>query len=135
MTQAATLDAYGQLIEPTTLRIERLLPGPIENGPFPTVVEYSGYQPSDPDSAQLAAVYTAQGFAYVGVNMRGTGCSGGSYNFFEEAQLLDGYDVIEAVDGEDALWNGAPVGQDGDIVTSYGAAVELTDATYHVNDS
>jgi uncharacterized protein YndB with AHSA1/START domain len=30
MTQAATLDAYGQLIEPTTLKIERLLPGPIE---------------------------------------------------------------------------------------------------------
>jgi uncharacterized protein YndB with AHSA1/START domain len=30
MTQAATLDAYGELIEPTTLKIERLLPGPIE---------------------------------------------------------------------------------------------------------
>ena len=30
MTQVATLDAYGELIEPTTLKIERLLPGPIE---------------------------------------------------------------------------------------------------------
>ncbi len=81
----------------TTLSANVLLPGPIENGPFPTVVEYSGYQPSDPDSAQLAALYTAQGFAYVGVNMRGTGCSGGSYRFFETAQSIDGYDVIEAV--------------------------------------
>ena len=81
----------------TTLSANVLLPGPIENGPFPTVVEYSGYQPSDPDSAQLAALYTAQGFAYVGVNMRGTGCSGGSYRFFETAQSVDGYDVIEAV--------------------------------------
>ena len=71
--------------------------GPADKGPYPTVVEYSGYQPSDPDSAQLAAIYTAQGFAYVGVNMRGTGCSGGSYRFFEEVQSLDGYDVIEAV--------------------------------------
>lgn len=30
MTQVATLDAYAELIEPTTLKIERLLPGPIE---------------------------------------------------------------------------------------------------------
>ncbi|MGB8861324.1 MAG: CocE/NonD family hydrolase [Ilumatobacteraceae bacterium] len=81
----------------TTLSANVILPGPAEAGPYPTVVEYSGYQPSDPDSAQLAALYTAQGFAYVGVNMRGTGCSGGSYRFFETVQSLDGYDVIEAV--------------------------------------
>lgn len=30
MTEAATLDAYGVLTEPATLRIERVLPGPIE---------------------------------------------------------------------------------------------------------
>ena len=81
----------------TTLSANVLLPGPADGGPYPTVVEYSGYQPSDPDSADLAAVYTALGFAYVGVNMRGTGCSGGSFRFFELAQSLDGYDVIEAV--------------------------------------
>ena len=81
----------------TTLSANVILPGPVEGGPYPTVVEYSGYQPSDPDSAQLAQLYTAQGFAYVGVNMRGTGCSGGSYRFFETAQSLDGYDTIEAV--------------------------------------
>jgi predicted acyl esterase len=81
----------------TTLSANVILPGPAADGPYPTVVEYSGYQPSDPDSADLAALYTAQGLAYVGVNMRGSGCSGGSYRFFETVQLLDGYDVIEAV--------------------------------------
>jgi len=81
----------------TTLSANVILPGPAADGPYPTVVEYSGYQPSDPDSAQLAALYTAQGLAYVGVNMRGTGCSGGSYRFFETAQSVDGYDVIEAI--------------------------------------
>jgi uncharacterized protein YndB with AHSA1/START domain len=30
MTKLATVDAYGELIEPATLKIERLLPGPIE---------------------------------------------------------------------------------------------------------
>lgn len=81
----------------TTLSANVILPGPAEGGPYPTVVEYSGYQPSDPDSAQIAALYTIQGLAYVGVNMRGTGCSGGSFRFFETVQSLDGYDVIEAV--------------------------------------
>lgn len=81
----------------TTLSANVVLPGPADQGPYPTVVEYSGYQPSDPGSADLAQLYTAMGFAYVGVNMRGTGCSGGSYRFFETVQNLDGYDVIETV--------------------------------------
>ena len=81
----------------TTLSANVLLPGPADQGPYPTVVEYSGYQPSDPDSADLAQIYTAMGFAYVGVNMRGTGCSGGSYRFFETVQSLDGYDAIETI--------------------------------------
>ncbi len=30
MTELATMEAYGALIEPTTLRIQRMLPGPVE---------------------------------------------------------------------------------------------------------
>ena len=37
------------------------------------------------------------GFTVVDVNMRGTGCSGGAYNFFEPLQNLDGYDIVETV--------------------------------------
>ena len=37
------------------------------------------------------------GFTVVDVNMRGTGCSGGAFDFFEPLQNLDGYDVIETV--------------------------------------
>jgi predicted acyl esterase len=33
----------------------------------------------------------------VDVNMRGTGCSGGAFDYFEHLQGLDGYDVIETV--------------------------------------
>ncbi len=29
--------------------------------------------------------------------MRGTGCSGGAFDYFEELQSLDGYDAIETV--------------------------------------
>ena len=35
------------------------------------------------------------GFTVVDVNMRGTGCSGGAFDFFEPLQSLDGYDVVE----------------------------------------
>ncbi len=81
----------------TTLSASVWLPGPVEDGPYPTVVEYSGYSPSDPESTGFPDILTALGYAYVGVNIRGTGCSGGSFRYFEYAQSLDGYDAIEMV--------------------------------------
>ncbi len=86
-------------------------------GPYPTVVNYSGYNlsqpgepipgralcgrslrlcdaPNDPSGAHRGH----HGYATVSVNMRGTGFgSGGAYDYFEDLQLLDGYDVIETV--------------------------------------
>jgi predicted acyl esterase len=69
--------------------------------PYPTVVEYSGYDPSRPDSPghtnSFAKIMNTLGFAYVGVNIRGTGCSGGSFLPFEPVQSLDGYDAVETI--------------------------------------
>ncbi len=92
---------YVEMRDSTLLSANVMLPGPPENGPYPTVVEYSGYSPSDPDNTTFGTLFNALGYAYVGVNMRGTGCSGGSYRFFEEAQLVDGYDAIEAIAAQD----------------------------------
>jgi predicted acyl esterase len=67
--------------------------------PYPTLIEYSGYgyaNPAGPESG-IAALANLMGFAVVDVNMRGTGCSGGAYNFFEPLQNLDAYDVIETI--------------------------------------
>ncbi|HEY8216979.1 MAG TPA: CocE/NonD family hydrolase, partial [Acidimicrobiia bacterium] len=82
----------------TQLAVNVRLPGPLLNGPYPTVVEYSGYDPANPDSNQ-AGMRLAEllGYATVGVNMRGTGCSGGAWEYFEPLQALDGYDAIEAI--------------------------------------
>ena len=105
------------------------LPGPIEDGPYPTIVNYSGYDPGQPggsladqfdlgglDLTTLCPTFPVicdaphhpagllggfLGYATVGVNMRGTGCSGGAYDFFEELQVLDGYDIIETVAAQD----------------------------------
>jgi predicted acyl esterase len=67
--------------------------------PYPTVIEYSGYgyaNPKGPESG-IAVLANLMGFAVVDVNMRGTGCSSGAFDFFEPNQNLDGYDVIETI--------------------------------------
>ena len=82
----------------TLLSINVKLPGPADQGPYPTVVEYSGYDPSNPnDQAPAATIVGLFGYATVGVNMRGTGCSGGAWDYFEPLQALDGYDAIETI--------------------------------------
>ena len=77
------------------------LPGalPAYSPPYPTVIEYSGYGYANPKGPVngIAALLNAMGFAVVDASMRGTGCSGGAYNFFEPLQSLDGYDVIQTI--------------------------------------
>jgi len=67
-------------------------------GPWPTVIEYSGYSPSRPETPEPGSrIATLLGFASVGVNMRGSGCSGGVFDVFNPAQHADGYDIVEVV--------------------------------------
>ena len=40
------------------------------------------------------------------MNLRGTGCSGGAFDYFETLQSLDGYDVIETVAAQPWVANG-----------------------------
>jgi uncharacterized protein len=75
------------------------LPGLPPTGPTPTLIEYSGYgyaNPAGPTNG-IELIANIMGFTVVDVNMRGTGCSGGAFDFFEPLQNLDGYDVIETV--------------------------------------
>ncbi len=93
-------DGYGYLTtrDGTKLSIMVRLPGPPEDGPYPTVIEYSGYTPADPDSPQpMTQIMGLFGYATVGINIRGTGCSGGAFDYFETLQSLDGYDAIETI--------------------------------------
>lgn len=91
----------------------------LDDGPFPTVIEYSGYETAapgdfigsvlnpdevDPDlplpaqsTALGSAVAPLLGFASVSLQMRGTGCSAGAFGLFDTLAALDGYDAIETV--------------------------------------
>lgn len=93
----------------------------INDAPFPTVIEYSGYQtaaPKDLLTAMLngttndplvpststavgAAIAPVLGFAAVSVQMRGSGCSGGAFGLFDEVTTTDGYDAVETVAAQD----------------------------------
>ncbi|MGH9170600.1 MAG: CocE/NonD family hydrolase [Acidimicrobiales bacterium] len=99
----------------------RLPPGEtLADGPFPTVIEYSGYQiaapgnlldgllkpPTSatakallPDTATAVGSIIAPelGFATVSLQMRGTGCSGGAFDLFGLDTTYDGYDAVEIV--------------------------------------
>jgi len=71
----------------------------IPTGPTPTLIEYGGYgfaNPAGPENG-ISLIANLLGFTVVDVNMRGTGCSGGAYDFFEPLQNLDGYDVVETI--------------------------------------
>jgi putative CocE/NonD family hydrolase len=97
----------------------------LEDGPFPTVIEYSGYQvaaPGDLFAAAVAAVSAGGGLASlsdpmlpatstavgsiiapllgyvaVSVQMRGSGCSGGDFQLFDVPTTFDAHDAIEVV--------------------------------------
>jgi predicted acyl esterase len=128
--QSIAAQGYGYLTtrDGTTLAIDVRPPtspaGPPGRIPhYPTLIEYSGYgyaNPSGPENG-IAVLANLMGFAVVDVNMRGTGCSGGAFNYFEPLQNLDGYDVIETIAHQPWVL-GHKVGMMG---ISYGAISQL----------
>lgn len=74
----------------------------LAQGPFPTVIEYSGYDPASPEGFEpVTLLSSALGYATIGVNMRGSGCSGGVFDLFDLPTTADGYDIVEIVAAQD----------------------------------
>lgn len=91
-------------------------------GPWPTVIELSGYGPANPDAEEPGSrIARSLGYATVSVNLRGTGCSGGVFETFNPAQMADGYDVVETVASQDWVLNN----QVGMIGLSYSGITQL----------
>src|SRR5436305_7834274 len=84
-SQAIPKDGYGYLTtrDGTQLAIDVHLPS--GDGPYPTLVEYSGYGYARPTGGESSIAQTATllAFAVVDANMRGPGCSGGAFDYFE----------------------------------------------------
>lgn len=103
-------------------------PPPLPAGPTPTLIEYAGYGYADPKGPEsgIALIANLMGFTVVNVNMRGTGCSGGAFDFFEPLQGLDGYDVSETIARQPWVLNN----QVGMMGISYGGISQLFTAQY-----
>jgi predicted acyl esterase len=109
----------------------------LADGPFPTIIEYSGYQtaaphdllqsvidslsgsgaPADPlapatSTAVGSLIAPLIGFAVVSVQMRGCGCSGGAFDLFDYPTTFDGYDAVETVAAQNWV-KGGKVGMGG----------------------
>ena len=116
------LSIYVHPAEDVTKAFGIELPG-LASGPRPTLIEYAGYGYANPDGPEsgISLIANLMGFTVVDVNMRGTGCSGGAFDFFEPLQSLDGYDVIETIARQPWAANGK-VGMMG---ISYGGISQL----------
>ena len=68
---------------------------PNDHQRHPTLFEYSGYNPGAVPDVPYIERYVPMGYAFIGVNIRGTGCSSGTFDFFEPQQAKDGAYVID----------------------------------------
>jgi uncharacterized protein len=123
--QTLPAGGYGYMTtrDGTSLSLDVRLPGPASDGPYPTVVEYSGYGYANPAGAEsgISPILNLLGYAVVDVTMRGIGCSGGAFDYFEKLQSLDGYDLVETAARQPWVLNGK-VGMAG---VSYGGISQL----------
>ncbi|MEI8147747.1 MAG: CocE/NonD family hydrolase [Actinomycetes bacterium] len=100
----------------------------LANGPFVTLIEYSGYTTAAPHSlvdaylgraghpsndpllpststALGSLIAPSLGFASVSLQIRGSGCSGGAFDLFGPTLATDGYDAIERISRESWVAN------------------------------
>jgi putative CocE/NonD family hydrolase len=109
----ATVRTTGDLTmsDGTTLRYTVVRPA--NGGKLPTLFEYSGYDPgTNPDATYIKQyVESGAGYNYIGVSLRGTGCSSGMFDFFQPAEAKDGAAVIAWVRKQ--AWSDGKVGMIG----------------------
>jgi putative CocE/NonD family hydrolase len=79
------------------LHYKVMLPDPATFGlgPYPTVIDYSGYIPAINVYDGLDDRFIELGYAVVGLNIRGSACSSGVFDYFEPRQALDGVEAID----------------------------------------
>jgi len=68
---------------------------PADTGPHPVLLTYDGYNAGRAPDSGYAARYLPRGYALAGLNVRGTGCSGGVFDFFQPSEGPDGFEMVE----------------------------------------
>ena len=88
---------------------------PASTGRFPTLLQMDGYaagsNPYENGQNAFGPRMLAKGYAILGVNVRGTGCSGGTFDPFSPRDALDGYAAVEWAASQP--WSNGDVGMFG----------------------
>lgn len=120
-------EGYLELSDGTGLRYTLVLPP--GDGPFPTVLQHSGYNPGndayDRSFGILGPELLSRGIAIIGVNLRGSGCSEGTFEPFSLTWGADGAEVVDWI--ADQPWSDGTVAMSGSsypAIMSYVTAAE-----------
>lgn len=110
-----TITERGYLAMRDGVQLAYVIERPDGPGPYPAVLNYDGYSAGDaPTSSAQTSLHDellADGYAFVGVNVRGSGCSGGTFIVFDPAWATDGHDVVEWIAAQP--WSNGRVGMYG----------------------
>lgn len=112
-TEALRKQGYIVLADGTKLAYSVALPA--VTGRFPVAMAYAGYcEGADPycNDATNAHALLAAGYAVLGVSIRGTGCSTGTFDVFTAQEALDGAEAVEWAAAQE--WSNGHVGLYGD---------------------
>jgi uncharacterized protein len=113
---AAPVETHGYITVPDGTQLKFDLLRPAADGRFPVGLVYDGYCEGDRAAAcndpALVSALLESGYAVLGVNVRGSGCSGGRFDFREPQWSRDGAAVVEWAAAQP--WSTGRVGMFGD---------------------
>ncbi|MGE0438942.1 MAG: CocE/NonD family hydrolase [Gemmatimonadales bacterium] len=91
--QQAYFREYGYVTLSDGVRLAYVAYRPTRDGKYPAIVQYDPYVAA---GAGPSRTWLDQGYAYLGVSVRGTGCSQGTFSFLDgESHGADGAEVID----------------------------------------
>ena len=97
--QAAPVKRTGYITMSDGAKLRYAVELPAASGRFPVAMKYDGYcEGTDPmtcNEGHDAVALLAAGYAVLGVNMRGTGCSTGQFDFRSPQEHADGAAAVE----------------------------------------
>jgi putative CocE/NonD family hydrolase len=114
--QAAAVQKSGYITMSDGVKLRYTAVLPAAEGRFPVAMKYDGYcEGTDPmtcNEGEDATALLAAGYAVLGVNARGTGCSNGQFDFRSPTESADGAAAVQWAARQ--AWSTGHVGMFGD---------------------
>jgi hypothetical protein len=124
LTRNDVVREYGYVPMKDGTKLAYVMYRPRADGRYPSLLRYDPYM-SDGIEFNDARPYVEHGYAFVGANVRGSGCSEGVFSLFQPAEGDDGAQMIEWMAAQG--WSNGAVGMVGN---SYPGHTQIMTAAY-----